>query len=165
MKIEVFVGDRDDATIQTLLAMADDSTTAIAAYVGAGTMLVARDHDGVIVGDGDGDIVGLALCVPGEAGTMELKALAVAPSHQGGGVGTLLVNGAVRVAIDVDAYVLTVATATADIQNIAFYQRRGFRCLRIERDAFTEATGYRDDLVANGIRVRDRIWLDRPVGA
>ena len=163
MKIEVFVGDRDDATIQTLLAMADDSTTAITAYVGAGTMLVARDDDGVIVGDGD--IVGLALCVPGEAGTMELKALAVAPSHQGGGVGTLLVNGAVRVASDVAARVLTVATATADIQNIAFYQRRGFRCLRIERDAFTEATGYRDDLVANGIRVRDRIWLDRPVSA
>lgn len=161
MKIEVFVGDRDDATIQTLLAMADDSTTAITAYVGAGTMLVARDGDD----DDDGVIVGLALCVPGEAGTMELKALAVAPSHQGGGVGTLLVNGAVRVASDVDAYVLTVATATADIQNIAFYQRRGFRCLRIERDAFTEATGYRDDLVANGIRVRDRIWLDRPVSA
>ena len=52
------------------------------------------------------------------------------------------------------------ATATADIGNLRFYQRLGFRMRAIERDAFTPATGYPSDLEADGIPVRDRVWLD-----
>ena len=35
-----------------------------------------------------------------------------------------------------------VATAAADIGNLRFYQRQGFRMHSIERDAFTESSGY-----------------------
>ena len=40
------------------------------------------------------------------------------------------------------AAMLQVATATADIGNLRFYQRLGFRMREIERDAFTAASGY-----------------------
>jgi RimJ/RimL family protein N-acetyltransferase len=54
---------------------------------------------------------------------------------------------------------VVVATATADIDNLRFYQRLGFRMERIERDAFSAERGYRGDLKVHGIRVRDRVWF------
>ena len=55
---------------------------------------------------------------------------------------------------------LTVATAAADVGNLRFYQRLGFRMRSIERDAFTPATGYEPGIVIDGIELRDRVWLD-----
>jgi hypothetical protein len=60
---------------------------------------------------------------------------------------------------------LVVATAAADIGNLRFYQRLGFRMRSIDRDAFTEATGYPPGIVIDGIELRDRVWLDRAVRA
>jgi hypothetical protein len=54
-----------------------------------------------------------------------------------------------------------VATAAADVGNLRFYQRLGFRFSRVERDAFTEATGYAGGVHIDGIELRDRLWLDR----
>src|SRR6185312_13119645 len=55
---------------------------------------------------------------------------------------------------------LNVATATADIGNLRFYQRVGFRMRTIERDAFTRIAGYPAELIVDGIPLRDRAWLD-----
>ena len=66
---------------------------------------------------------------------------------------------AVLAAADSGSAVL-VATAAADIGNLRFYQRQGFRMRWIERDAFTPATGYSPDIVIDGIKLRDRVWLD-----
>jgi hypothetical protein len=51
-------------------------------------------------------------------------------------------------------------SAGADTQLLRFYQRIGFRLVRIERDAFTAAAGYPPDLFVDGIRLLDRVWLD-----
>src|SRR3954464_10010942 len=61
---------------------------------------------------------------------------------------------------------LTVATAAADTGNLRFYQRLGFRMVRIERDAFTTSDGYPDGLAIDGIplRDRDRVWLTLALG-
>ena len=58
---------------------------------------------------------------------------------------------------------IQVATAAADIGNLRFYQRRGFRMRSVERDAFTAATGYPPGTFIDGIELRDRVWLDRAV--
>ena len=52
------------------------------------------------------------------------------------------------------------ATAAADIGNLRFYQRVGFRLRAVERDAFTPETGYAPGLRIDGIELRDRVWLD-----
>ena len=60
---------------------------------------------------------------------------------------------------------ILVATAAADIGNLRFYQRQGFRMRSVERDAFTPATGYPPGLLIDGIELRDRVRLDREVSA
>ena len=56
---------------------------------------------------------------------------------------------------------MIVATAAADIGNLRFYQRCGFRFTAVERDAFGPATGYPEPIVIDGIPLRDRVWLAR----
>ena len=59
--------------------------------------------------------------------------------------------------------VLRVATGAADTGNLRFYQRQGFRLRAVQRDAFTPAAGYPPGLRLDGIELRDRVWLDRPL--
>ena len=60
---------------------------------------------------------------------------------------------------------LLVVTAAADIGNLRFYQRQGFRMQSIVRDAFTPATGYPPGLHIDGIKLRDRVWFDLQLGS
>lgn len=49
----------------------------------------------------------------------------------------------------------------ADIGNLRFYQRRGFRMDHIVHDAFGSATGYSDDAMVDGIPRRDQLFFKR----
>ena len=89
----------------------------------------------------------------------ELKSMAVAEDRQQHGIGRALVEHAVRIWRHEGFRTVRVATATASIDNLRFYQRLGFRMLEIERDAFTEAEGYATGMVIDGIPLRDRVWL------
>ncbi len=84
-------------------------------------------------------------------------------AYRGLGVGTALVHRSMVWVREHGAERLLVATATADLDNLGFYQRLGFRMLRIERDAFTPEGGYPEGLSVRGVPVRDRVWLDRRV--
>lgn len=97
------------------------------------------------------------------AGTLEIKNTAVLESHQRRGIGRILMHAAIDLARDEGRAVLTVATASADIGNLRFYQRLGFRMLSVERDVFTPAFGYPDGLEVDGIPLRDRVWFDQDV--
>jgi predicted N-acetyltransferase YhbS len=78
-------------------------------------------------------------------------------------VGRRLIQAAVDLAAAESVTTILVATAAADIGNLRFYQRQGFRMRSVERDAFTPATGYPAGLLIDGIELRDRVWLDRAV--
>jgi GNAT superfamily N-acetyltransferase len=88
----------------------------------------------------------------------EIKSLAVIESEQGHGIGTSLIRAALHAAWCCGANRVLLATATADIQNLRFYQRLGFRMDRVERDAFTAERGY-PSTEADGIPILDRVWL------
>jgi hypothetical protein len=53
----------------------------------------------------------------------------------------------------------SVASAVLNLPDRLEPRRLGFRLRRIERDAFTEATGYEPQDV-DGIPLRDRVWFD-----
>jgi GNAT superfamily N-acetyltransferase len=143
------------SALRALFELAEDSQEELDGYIDAGRVLVAVDG-ARIVGH-------LQLTETGCAADAEVKNMAVAPERQGQGVGRALIEAALEQARSDGRRMLVVATAAADIGNLRFYQRVGFRMSRVERDAFTTATGYAPGLEIDGIELRDRVWLDRSV--
>lgn len=143
-------GPRD--TLRPLFELAEDSPTELDGYIDQGRVLVARDETGAIVGH-------LQL-VPADAEAVEIKSIAVRKESRLQGVGSELLERAVAVSRSDGARTVTVATATADVDNLRFYQRCGFRAASIERDAFTPSRGYPPGLAVDGIPVRDAIRFE-----
>ena len=151
--IETYDGPRD--SLRALFELAEDSAAELDSYIGAGRVLVAVS---------DGEVIGhLQLTGTDDARQAEIKNMAVLETRQGQGVGRLLVQAAVELAAAEAVTTVVVATAAADLGNLRFYQRQGFRMRSVERDAFTPATGYPAGLLIDGIELRDRVWLDREV--
>ena len=145
IRIEPYRGSRE--ALRPLFALAEDSSAELDGYLDAGDVLVAREGERVVghvqvVDDGDG---------------FELKSLAVVPERRRHGTGRRLVEAAIALAGDRP---VRVATAAADVDNLRFYQRLGFRLRSVERDAFTAERGYGPGLQSDGIVLRDRVWLD-----
>jgi len=138
-----YTAARDD--LRALFALAEDSPQRLEASIGEGQVLAATEDDQVV---GYLQLIGA-----------ELHSMAVAEDRQGQGVGRALVQRAVAECRAGGMRTLTVATAAADVGNLRFYQRLGFRMLRIERDAFTPGDGYPDGLTVDGIPLRDRVWV------
>ena len=154
VRIEVYEGSRDE--LRGLFELAESSPSELATYLQAGRVLVAVTEPGEVIGH-------LQLVPTGHPGHVEIKNMAVREDRQGTGIGRRLVRAAIDLAAAESATVVLVATAAADVGNLRFYQRQGFRLLSVERDAFGPATGYPPGIVIDGIPLRDRVWLDRPI--
>lgn len=143
--------------LRHLFELADDSAQQIDSYIEHGRVLVARDRANRIIGHAQ-------VIATERLDTIELKSIAVLRAYQRRGLGRALVEHVVTNCRSEGISAITVTTATADIDNIRFYQRRGFRARSIERDVFTEARGYPPALEADGIQVRDGITFTLELG-
>ncbi len=132
--------------------MAEDSAAHLDSYLDAGQVLVAQAGDRVIGH--------LQLVDTTDAQQSEIKNMAVEVSYRGRGIGRTLIQAAAELTRAQHRSLLVVATAAADIDNLRFYQRAGFRMRAVERDAFTPAAGYPPQTSIDGIDLRDRVWLD-----
>jgi GNAT superfamily N-acetyltransferase len=148
LTIEWFEGDR--TPLADLFALADDAPGQIERYRELGRVLVAR-HGPTVVGH-------LQLLVDDGLGQAEVKSLAVREDHQGTGAGRALVERAVAVCRAENQSELLVAAAAADTGVLRFYERLGFRFLRVERDVFTPEAGY-PPVEIDGVPLRDQVWL------
>jgi ribosomal protein S18 acetylase RimI-like enzyme len=157
LRIETYRGSRE--SLRPLFELAEDSAAELDSYI---------DADRVLVAVSGSEVIGhLQLTGTGDPRQVEIKNMAVREACQGHGIGRRLIQAAIDLA-EAEAEAVTtilVATAAADIGNLRFYQRQGFRMRSIERDAFTAATGYPPGLLIDGIELRDRVWLDREVRA
>ena len=151
VRIEVHTGAREE--LRPLFMLAEDSRTELDSYLHAGRVLVARA--------GPETVGHLQLVDTDRPGRVELKNMAVQEAWRGHGVGRLLVAAAVDLAAASAATEMVVATGAADVGNLRFYQRQGFRMRSVERDVFTPAAGYPPGIVVDGIPLLDRVWLDR----
>lgn len=150
-EVEPYRGPRPD--LRHLFALAEDSAMQLEGYIERGEVLVARV---------DGQIVGHLQLIPAEDDRSgEIQNMAVVPERQGHGIGRTLVAAGLAEARRREWTQVRVATATADIANLRFYQRLGFRMARVERDAFVPTTGYPTPIDVDGIALRDRVWFDR----
>ena len=147
------------AGLRDLFDLADDSHEQVDRYIDLGRVLVA-------FGPRSGEVIGHLQLIPtDEPSVEEIKSLAVRAGFRRRGVGRALVERALATCRVEHAGAVAVTTAVADIDNIRFYQRCGFRASAIERDVFTTAAGYSPGLSAGGIPVRDAIRFDLSLDA
>src|SRR4051794_1479602 len=127
-----YYGDR--SRLRALFEEADDSSEPLDTYIDEGRVIVAR------LGD---QVVGhLQLIDAGRDGSVELSNLAVVPQKRGVGIGRRRVDQAIVVSLQ-DGYARMIAApAAADIENLRFYQRCGFRLSSVKPDAFDVDGGY-----------------------
>ncbi len=152
--VEWYAGDRE--ALRPLFELAEDSAAELDSYLHTGRVLVARSGP---------QVVGhLQLTGGGQAGQAEVKNMAVREDRQGQGLGRRLMQAALTLLAAEGVTTVRVATAAADIGNLRFYQRQGFRVHSVERDAFTKSSGYPPGTQVDGIPLRDRIWLDIQLG-
>lgn len=136
-----------------LLRLADDSEMAVRGYYQAGDLYA--------LGDGTGRPMAMALAIPRDDGSVELKAVAVDEQRHGQGLGKRLLAAVLADIRTRGVRRVVVGTGNAGVGVIAFYQKAGFRLLRIERDYFSSARGYPDGLEEDGIPLRDMVWMDQ----
>lgn len=154
--VEVGLHQGERADLRALFELAEDSATELDSYLHQGRVLVAR-LNGAVVGH-------LQLIDTDQRDRPEVKNMAVHEGLQGRGIGSRLLRAALDMLAAEGAQEVLVATAAADIDNLRFYQRHGFRMRAVERDAFRAATGDRTDAEVAGIPLRDRVWLDHRLG-
>lgn len=130
-----------------LLLEADPSTTVIAGYLQDGHCVVARLGEAT---------VGVYVIQALTADTWELMNIAVAPEHQGQGIGALLLRHAIDQARQLGGKRLELGTGSFGHQ-LTFYQRAGFRVVAVEPDYFLQH--YPEPLYENGLQHRDRLRL------
>jgi GNAT superfamily N-acetyltransferase len=146
--IELFQGERE--SLRELFRLADDSEQELAAYMSKGVVFVAKQDDHIV---GHLQLIGVG------GAEAELKSMAVSPALQGAGVGARLIEAARQHCQAAGSARILVSTAAAGVGQLRFYQRAGFRMLRIERDFFTASNGYSEEIRENGILLRDQVWL------
>jgi GNAT superfamily N-acetyltransferase len=149
--IEEYDGPHRD--LEWSFRLAEDSDQQLDAYIDLGRVWVGRSADGKPVGH--------LHAVPRGDGVWEVVNTAVAEEVRGRGVGRALLERVVTEATDAGASRLILATATADVGNLRFYQHCGFRMTHVVPDAFGPEQGYPPGIEIDGLLLRDQIWFER----
>jgi GNAT superfamily N-acetyltransferase len=149
--IEQYTGSHRD--LDWSFRQAEDSEDLLDAYIDLGRLWVARAADG--------EAVGHLQAVPRDEDAWEVTNTAVVESQRGRGVGRALLERAVDEAREAGAHRLILATGAADVGNLRFYQRCGFRMSRVVQDVFTPVNGYPPGLEVDGIPLLDQVWFER----
>jgi ribosomal protein S18 acetylase RimI-like enzyme len=135
-----------------LLLLADESEQQVRSYMQNGDL-----YDFAV----DGSVGGIVLAIPTADAAVELKAVAVAPELQGHGIGKRMLAAVLDDLRARGTRRVIVGTGNAGIGQLAYYQKAGFRLLRIERDFFSPSRGYPEAMYDNGIRLRDMVWMEQ----
>lgn len=138
----------DEKPPMSLLLLADPSKDAIIGYLERGACYIAEK---------DNKVIGVYVLAPMEKGKVELKNVAVSEEVQGAGIGKQLVLHAVKTARDNGFTEIEVGTGNSSINQLALYQKCGFRISRIIHDFFVKH--YDEEIFENGIQCRDMIML------
>jgi ribosomal protein S18 acetylase RimI-like enzyme len=135
-----------------LLLLADESEQEVRRDMHSGELYAFVGRDDVAVG--------IVLTIPAQEGGVDLRAVAVDTTQQNRGIGRRMLEAVLDELRRRGVRRAVVGTANAGIGQLAFYQKAGFRLLRIERDFFSPGRGYPAVMEDNGIRLRDMVWMD-----
>lgn len=133
-----------------LLLLADPSPTFIEEYVHRGECYVAEVN---------GEMVGVYVLLATRPKTMEIVNIAVSQVYQGKGLGKRLVLDAIQQAKCKGFKTIEIGTGNSSIDQLALYQKCGFRIIGIEIDYFIR--NYPEEIIEHGIVCKDMIRLSQ----
>ncbi len=130
-----------------LLMLADPSEDAIKDYIKRGMTYVYKDQE----------ILGIYVLIQTRPLTFELVNIAVSERVQGSGIGKKMVLHAIKIAREQGGKVLEVGTGNSSLNQLALYQKCGFRITAIDKDFFLKH--YDVAIIENGIKCIDMLRL------
>lgn len=147
-KIEIRKLDNDKEIPYDLLLLADPSIEIISDYMHRGDCYAAYINN---------NIVGAYVVIRTRPLTLELVNIAVKEAYQGRGIGKRLILSAIEIAKRDNIKVLEIGTGNSSVNQLALYQKCGFRIVGIDRDFFKRH--YKEKIIENGIECIDMIRL------
>ncbi len=132
------------------MLLADPSKDLIDEYLEQSVIYTARQNDKTI---------GVVVLFPLTTETVEIKNIAVAAEFQGQGIGSFLIENAVRVALLNKQKSICIGTANSSVGQLYLYQKLGFEITGIKRDFFT--VNYAEPVYENGIQAKHMLVLTR----
>lgn len=151
MKINLI--SQDEAAPMDLLLLADPSEEKIKNYLQNGHCYIAKESSS--------QILGVYVLHPNNASSLELINIAVDENHQNQGIGKLLIEDAIQRAKDMGYRKLEVGTGNSSIDQLAFYQKCGFRISGVNQGYFLKH--YDEAIFENGIQCMDMVRLSREI--
>lgn len=136
-----------------LLLLADPSQELVEQYVSKGECYVLEVEQ---------NIVGVYVLVVKKSNAAELMNIAVAEHMQGRGLGKRLVLHAIEASRQKGCSTIEVGTGNSSIDQLALYQKCGFRIVGVDTDFFVR--NYTEEIYENGIQCRDMIRLAMKLG-
>ena len=137
-----------DTPSRELLLLADESEASVNDYLPRSRCYAAFEG---------GQIIGQYLLLHTRPFTAEVVNIAVTPDRQRQGVGTALLQHAIRSAREAGFRILEIGTGNSGTGQIALYERCGFVRCGVERDYFRKY--YPKPVVEHGVECRDMIRL------
>ncbi|WP_096190905.1 GNAT family N-acetyltransferase [Neobacillus soli] len=135
-------------TFKDYLLLADESEEIVSEYINDGEMFAVHC---------EGQIIGVALFIFHPNGIVELKNIAISEGYRGKGLGKQVVKEAFHLYKLKGFHKMIVGTANSSIDNLAFYQKLGFRMTEIKKDFFKK---YPTPIYESGIRALDMVMLE-----
>ncbi len=131
-----------------LLLLADPSEEIVKEYI-------ARSNNYILIKDEKA--IGVIVLLPTRPGTLEIVNIAIDPKHQGKGYAKKLLKFAINEAKNKGFKHIEIGTANSSINQLALYQKIGFRINYIDKDYFLK--NYHDEIFENDIQAIDMIRL------
>lgn len=133
-----------------LLLLADPSKDMIKRYLEKGDIYIALSGN---------ETIGVYVLIKKSQDSIELMNIAVKETFQKQGVGKRLILDAIQRAKGMGAKRIEVSTGNSSLNQLALYQKCGFRIVEVESDFFTK--NYPNVIEENGIKCIDKINLSQ----
>ncbi|UQZ94317.1 GNAT family N-acetyltransferase [Bacillus safensis] len=138
----------DQSVPMDLLLLADPSKEKVLTYVQSGFCYAAYHEQ---------DVIGVYVLLSLSQQTVEIINVAVKESWQGKGIGKQLIRHAIAEAKVAGFHTVEIGTGNSSIQQLALYQKCGFRMTSIDHDFFLKH--YDEPIFENGILCMDMVRL------
>ena len=134
--------------VMDLLLVADPSRGQVEGYLVNSTIFVYED---------DQEVVGVIVLKQHDEDYTEIMNVSVRKSHRGRGIAKELMQKSVDYSRELEVSHVDIATANSSINQLALYQKSGFRITDINKDHFLNH--YETPIWENGIQAKDQLVL------